>query len=280
MPTGTFGGTRRSLWGNKGKETAAGDFVWNGFIIGNQRLSTSADLLWGNAPAPSNDPSLYFETYDDFMQQASATASDYTTWTSMDDGGTGTNAFQDVSGGVFNIVTAAAQDDYHGIRSVAKSFLPLAGKPIWFEARYRVAEAATNKSAVIFGLVSAVTTGGLQAGTAGPLASYDGIVLWKDEASMAINFETSIAGTQATATALATSVTNTWTRVGFYCDGTATTANVTPYTDIGAGWVEGTTKTLTLSGLGQMYLIATVKAGAGAGAETLQLDYIKCRQVR
>jgi hypothetical protein len=56
-----------------------------------------------------------------------------------------------------------------------------------------------------------------------PLASYDGIVLWKDEASMAINFETSIAGTQNTATALATSVTNTWTRVGFYFDGTATT---------------------------------------------------------
>jgi hypothetical protein len=44
--------------------------------------------------------------------------------------------------------------------------------------------------------------------------------------------------------------------------------------------VEGTTKTLTLSGLGQMYLIATVKAGAGGNAETLQLDYIKCRQLR
>jgi hypothetical protein len=261
-------------------ETDLGGLSWQGTLIGGEPVSSSAALLWGNAPPNSADPSNYFETYDDFMQQASATASDYTTWTSMDDGATGTNAFQDVSGGVYNIVTAAAQDDYHGIRSVAKSFLPVAGKPIWFEARFKVAEAATNKSAWIFGLMGTVTTGGLQTGTSGPLASYDGIVLWKDEASMAINFETSKAGTQATATGLATSVTDTWTRVGFYMDGTATTANVIPYTDIGAGWVQGTTKTLTLSGLGQMYLIGTVKAGAGGAAETLQLDYIKCRQLR
>lgn len=241
---------------------------------------TPADL-WKQAPSPNeNDPSLFFTFFDDFLYQASATASEVNTWTSMDDGATGTNAFQNVSGGVYNIVTAGAADDYHGIRSVSKSWLFAAGKELWFEARFKVAEASTNKSAWLFGLMDTVTTGGLQTGTSGPLASYDGAVIWKDAASMAINFETSKTTTQATATALATVVTDTWTKVGFYFDGATTTGNITPYTDIGAGWVAGTTKQITLSGLNQMYLVANIKAGSGGDVETLQLDYIKCVQLR
>ncbi len=259
-----------------------GQFGVDGSLLVNGARATNAtaDPLWRSAwSLNDNDRSRFFVIEDDFLYPASATASIYG-WTSMDDSGTGTNAFQDVNGGVYNIVTAAAQDDYHGIRSVNKSFLFVAGKEVWMEARFKVAEAATNKSAWIFGFSSAVTTGGLQTGTSGPLASYDGAVLWKDEASMLINCETSKAGTQATSLALATSVTDTWTRVGLYFDGATTTGNVTFYTDIGGGWVTGPTKTLTLSALNQMYLIATVKAGAGAGAETLQLDYIKAMQTR
>jgi hypothetical protein len=66
----------------------------------------------------------YHQVFDDFNLPASATASDVMTWTSMDDGGTGTNAFQDVVGGWYNVVTAAANNDYHGLRSVNKTFTP------------------------------------------------------------------------------------------------------------------------------------------------------------
>lgn len=251
-------------------------------IVDGARVSNATQsALWRGAPSPNdNDPSRFHTFFDDFLYQASATASETNTWTLMNDGVTGTNAFQNASGGIYNIVTAAAQDDYNGIRSVSKSWLFEAGKELWLEARLRVSEASTNKSAWLVGLTDTVTTGGLQTGSSGPLASYDGAVLWKDEGSMAVNFETSKTTTQNTTSAIATSVSNTWTKVGFYFDGATTTGNVTPYVDIGSGWVAGTTKQITLSGLGQMYLVTTVKAGAGGNAETLQLDYIKVVQVR
>lgn len=251
--------------------------IWMGSRVAN----APPPDLWAGAPAPNdNDPSRAFLFFDDFLQQASATASAYAAYTAMNDAATGTPAFQNVAGGVYNLVTAAAQDDYSGIRTTAKPWLFAAGKELWLEARFKVAEAATNKSAWIFGLVDTVTTGGLQTGASGPLASYDGAVIWKDEGAMIANFETSKAGTQSTTSALGTVVTDTWTKVGFYFDGAATTANIFPYVDVGAGWVAGASKQITLSGLNQMQLIATIKAGAGGAAETLQVDYLKVLQLR
>jgi hypothetical protein len=99
---------------------------------------------------------------------------------------------------------------------------------------------------------------------------------------MSVDFETSNAGTQATAAAEATFVTNKWSRVGFYFDGTATTSVITPYYDMNeAGvWTAGTAKNITLAGLEEMHLVAGVKAGPSGNAETLQIDYIKCVQLR
>jgi hypothetical protein len=156
-----------------------------------------------------------------------------------------------------------------------------AGKKLWFEARFKLAEGTTNESAWWFGFTDTLTTGGFQANAAGPLASYDGALIWKDEATMDIDFETSNAGTQATTTAMATFVTDTWTRVGFYFDGTATTSVITPYCDVdGTGLVAGTAQNITLSGLEEMHLVFGVKAGPTAAAETLQVDYIKVVQIR
>ena len=191
-----------------------------------------------------------------------------------DDSGTGTNAFQDIAGGVYNIVTAAADNDYHAISTVAESWLFEAGAELWFEAGFRLAEATTNESTWWFGLTDTLTTGGMQANAAGPLASYDGALIWKTpETALTVNFETSNAGTQATTSAFATSVSNTWSRCGFYFNGAATTSVITPYFHNGTVWTAGTAQNITLSGLAEMHLVAGVKAGPTAGAETLQLDY-------
>lgn len=223
-----------------------------------------------------------FAFFDDFLNPASATASDYHAYTSNDDAGTGTNAFQDAAGGVYNVVTAAADNDYHAMSSVAENWLFASAKPLWFEARFKLAEATTNESAWWFGLTDTLTTGGFQANAAGPLTSYDGALIWKDEATMAVDFETSNATTQATTTAMATFVTDTWTRIGFYFDGTATTSTITPYYNVGGGWdlTKGTAQAITLSGLEEMHLVFGVKAGPTAAAETLQVDYVLCAQVR
>lgn len=269
--------SRGSLFGKLFYKGVDGSFVMN-----NRRVSNAgpgADF-WAQAPAPQLEPSLYYEIFDDFMNPTSGTASDAHTWTALTDGATGTPVFQDAAGGIFNVVTAAADNDYSAYSSYHEPFKFAAGKKLFFEARFKVAEATTNESAWWFGLSDTLTTGGFQADAAGPLASYDGALIWKDEATMLVDFETSNAGTQATTTNMATFVTDTWTKVGFYFDGTATTSRIFPYVDVGSGWVAGTSQAITLSGCDEMHIVYGIKAGPTAAAETLQVDYVRAVQLR
>lgn len=262
-------------------------------IIDGQQMTqgnfSPAGKIAGHLTMPSlgNNPSIQSIFFDDFLQQASATGSEYDVYTDMNDGATGTNAFQDANGGWLNVVTAAAADDYHGIRTLAKPWLFAAGKETWLEARFRVSEATTNQSAYIIGLMDTFTTGGIQAGTAGPLASFSGAIFYKNSTSMAMNFMTSNSTTQNKTTGIATTVTNQIAKVMYYCDGglvsgSTTVGIVTPLVDIGDGngWVKGASQNITFAALNQMALVASIKAGSGAAAETLQLDYLKVNSTR
>ena len=260
---------------------SAGDLSvqWDGTNL----TSGPATGLWAGCPSALDpNPMVAHHFFDDFNNPASATASDYHAYTSNDDAGTGTNAFQDAAGGVYNVVTAAGDNDYHAMSTVAENWLFVAGKKLWLEARVKVNEATTNESAWWVGLTDTLTTGGFQADALGPLTSYDGALIWKDEATMDLDFETSNAGTQLTTTAMATVVTNTWTRVGFYFDGTATTSVVTPYFSVNdaAGLTAGTPQNITLAGLEEMHAVFGIKAGPTAAAETLSIDYLKIVQLR
>lgn len=242
-------------------------------------------LLWGNAPVLNTraDLSLGYMFEDDFIYPATSAVSDVLAWTKASDGATGTPVFQDTAGGVFNVVTAAADNDYHAYSHPYEVFnAGLSGKKMWFEARFKLSEAATNESAWWFGMTDTLTTGGFQADTGGPLADYDGVLIWKDEASMEVDFETSNGTTQNTTSAMATFVSNTWTRVGFYFDGTATTSVITPYysVDGSSALAAGTAQNLTLASMTASKLVFGVKAGPGGGAETLQVDYIRAFALR
>lgn len=245
--------------------------------------SRTVSPVWLNG-APGDalaDPGYAFTLFDDFMHPVSTTVSDTTAWTVNSDGATGTPVFQDAAGGIFNIVTAAADNDYVGRSSVTQPFKFAAGKKLWFECEFKVAEATTSESSWAVGLSDTLTTGGIQANTGGPLASYDGAVMWKTpETAMTVNFETSNAGTQNTLSAFATSVTDVWQRAGFYFDGAATTSKVTPYFWNGTTWARGTAQDITLSGLEEMNVFWVIKAGPTAAAETFQMDWIKVTQVR
>ena len=242
--------------------------------------------LWGNAPVLNClvDPSLGFYFFDDFITQASATSSDYNVYTAVNDGATGTNAFQNVAGGIFNLVTAAADNDYSALTTTSEIFNLGLSKKVWFEARIKLAEATTNDSAWWVGMTDTTTTGGFQADALGPLADYDGCLFWKDEDTLSLSFETSNGATQNTGSAIASVVSDTWVRVGFYCDGTATTSVITPYYEVtgvsGAPMIAGTAKNLTLASMTASKLVFGVKAGPGAAAETLQIDYIRALQLR
>lgn len=239
--------------------------------------------LWRGAPMLATaDPAYAFGMFDDFVYPVTTAISDVTAWAVMSDGGTGTPVFQDAAGGWFNIVTAAVDNDYSAYKSVTQPFnFATAGKKLWAEMRFKVAEATILESTWWFGLTDTVTTGGMQANAAGPLASYDGALIWKEpETAMTVNFETSNAGTQSTLTAFATSVTDTVQRAGFYFDGAATTGTITPYFYNGTTYTVGTAKNITLSGLEEMNLVYGIKAGPSGAAETLQVDYVKCVQLR
>lgn len=267
-----------SMHGRRFGIAQTGELILDGSRISGPKRSE----LWQKAPAfDSTDPLTYFQMFDDFMYPATTAVSDVTAWSAVNDGATGTPVFQDAAGGIFNVVTAAADNDYAAYKSLAQPFLFAAGKELWFEARFKCSEATTNESTWWFGLSDTTTTGGMQANTSGPLASYDGALIWKEpETAMTVNFETSNAGTQNTLTAFATAITNTWHRCGFYFDGVATTSTITPFFHNGTSWTKGTAKNITLSGLEEMNLIYGIKAGPTAGAETLQIDYVKCVQLR
>jgi hypothetical protein len=274
--------TKQILTSLRGKRIGlaeTGELIVNGRVV-TVPSALAISPIWANCPAGDADP-LYTTFFDDFLNPASATASDYHAYTSTDDAGTGTNAFQDAAGGVYNVVTAAADNDYHAMSTVAENWLFAEGKPLWFEARFRLSEANTNESTWWFGLTDTLTTGGMQANAAGPLASYDGALIYKTpETALTVNFETSNAGTQNTLAAFATGISNTWHRAGFYFDGAATTSTITPYFHNGTSWTTGTAQNITLSGLEEMHAVFGVKAGPTGGAETLQVDYLKIVQLR
>lgn len=221
------------------------------------------------------------EIFEDFM---GGSVSQRNLLNTTSDGGTGTNAFRsDTKGGVLNIVTAAAGDDYHGFASALGSFDFVAAKAFWLIARFRLAEATTNEAAWWFGISSDLTTGGFQTGASGPLANYSGVMIWKDQATMTIDFESSNGVTQNTQNVIATAVSNTWTTVALKVDATATTAVVTAYYDIvgdGVLIAAANTVSLTRASLVPGALTFGVKAGPTAAAETLQVDFVRAIQIR
>jgi len=182
-------------------------------------------------------------------------------------------------GGVFNVVTAAVDNDYHAMVAQQKNFKFTVGKKAWFQARVKLAEATTSESTWWVGVTDTTTTGGIQANALGPLASYDGALFWKTpETAMTLNFETSNAGAQNTLSTFATSVTDTWTTVAFVWDGVSV---VTPYVAVNDSNTLVSYTPQSLSGsLAEMKVVFGVKAGPTAAAETLQIDYILMAQER
>lgn len=228
--------------------------------------------MWERCPglAASLDPTAFWHFYDECYKL------DTTIWTSVDDAGTGTNTVNGVHGGEVSIVTAASDNDYHVMKSVAQSFKFQAAKPLWAECRFSVTEANTDDSNWVFGFTSDVTGGFLQDNGAGTLSNYSGAVIYKVDGTMTFKFQTSNATTQNSTANAGTFVSATTYRVGmFFHPGDGTTGTVTPYID----GVAGTALNITLASLAAMNLVYGIKAG-GNNAETMKVDYIRAVGVR
>lgn len=227
--------------------------------------STGAIKLVQVAQSLSKPGVRPIEYFEDFVE-----ADANSRFTDTNDGGTGTNVLLDGQGGWLSVVTAAADNDYHLMSSGTEFVRMQASKPFFFEAKIRLTEANTDDANWVIGLSDTLTTGFLANDGGGPAASYDGAVFFKVDGTMAIQFETSNAGTQVTNANVAAFSSGTEYTLGISFEpGNGTTGNVIPYVN----GVAGTTHAITLSGLEEMHLIFGVKAG-GANAETLSVDYL------
>lgn len=220
----------------------------------------------------SINPLEIVEVADDFVAPIA-----FTPWTSLDDGGTGTNTIDAAAGGTISIVTAAAGNDYHLLFG-SKLFLPANHRPIWFSTRFK---AGTSAGMQYFGLSSNVTAT-LITDTTGVVVNTGSMALFYClPASLALGFMTSNSTTQTKQATVVTQVATQWYTASFHIDpGDGTNAVVTAmvYDETAGTRTVAAPQTLALASLAQMGVIFGVKS-AGA-AETLTFDYVRCCQKR
>ena len=226
--------------------------------------------IWANCPilAINADPSLATVFFDDF-HTFSTTGEE---WTIVEDAGAGgTDGIADEVGGVYNHYCDGDDNDEAYLATEGESWLMATGKPLWFEAKFTFTNSATTAGVWCVGIAD----GGGGANTmqdteAGPLASYDGFFFFKESGDTSISFESSLAGTQVTNTALVDFTSGTTYRVGVYYDGVTT---ITPYVD-DAAYTAHTMATNTSEG----NIFFGVKSNGAE--EFIAMDYIKCVQMR
>jgi hypothetical protein len=129
--------------------------------------------------------------------------------------GTGTRAVQQAVNGIFLITNGASDDDANFLQwssstlaTTADAWKFIAGKKLWFEARFKVSDA--TQSDFIMGLQITDTT---------PLAVSDGVYFRKDDGDANLDFVVTKDSTATTQTAFSTAADDTYMRLGFYYNG-------------------------------------------------------------
>ncbi len=243
-------------------------FKWNNTAQFLYLMEGAASGQWQNIPLNMLSQRSKFHTFYDEFYPGKDTPGNQTTvctYVSTDDGGTGTNDFDDTGNsvrGIFQVVTAAADDDYH-LMSTPEKFADL-GHIQWFEALVKLTEANDDDANWIVGTSAILTDGLLKPSGGGPPDSYDGMCFYKVDGGTDIHFEYSNGGSQ-TADQTWPFTSGAWHRLGWYHDNTL----VTPYVD----GVAGTAVVAQASGHDPGYLVFGVKAGDN-NAETLQIDFL------
>jgi hypothetical protein len=257
---------------------------WNGTNLtsGSSIAQSTNNGLWSGCPSAIDpDPYRYIYLFEDFNIGSTDADTPLAGWEEVDDGTTGTNAYSSTIHSCYNIVTAAANDDYHTLVSGGYPVDLVNNKAVWLEARFKLTEAATNQATWWFGFTSDVTTGGMQAAEAGPLATYDGAMIYKLGGALTVDAETSNAGTQDTETTIGTFVSGNWTRVGLHITAAATTGVMHVYMDPNdSGTMTAHSATMNITRAGLVPCRVVMGVNSGGSAETLSVDYIKVVQER
>jgi hypothetical protein len=225
-------------------------------------------LLYPSAFGPAGA----YEISDDFFGSTGL-------WTSVDDSGTGTNTYDDVLGGQISVKSAAADNDYHFLKTV-KAFKIAAGKTLGFTTRFSLTEASTNKANFVLGISSDASATLLGDDGAGPPSSYSGVLLFKVDGTMSVQVETSNGSAQTTEALMDFTSGNTY-QASFIVDtfDAIHARVVVSVLDENTGETASATHLVDLDSQAAAAAVFGVKAG-GSSAEVLKVDYVRAYQAR
>ncbi len=189
----------------------------------------------------------YFEDFDYY------TAAD---WTVTETDAGATQALADGDGGLLLITNTAADNDLVSLQKKGESFRFASGKPLFFEARFKVSDA--TQSDVVIGLQITDTT---------PLDVTDGVFFIKADGAATVNFLVEKNNTATTASAVATMADDTYIRLGFYYDGVSAVQYFVN------GSIAGSSVTTNLPDDEDMTITIAIQNGEAA-AKTMTVDYV------
>ena len=144
----------------------------------------------------------YFNDFDTYV------AGDWTITTTEAGTGSATEALTDADGGVLLVTNAAGDNDLDFFNKVGESFLFVAGKKLFFKARFQVSDA--TQSDFVMGLQITDTT---------MLAVSDGVYFQKDDGDALLDFHVTKDSTSTSGTGIATVADATYLTVAFAYNG-------------------------------------------------------------
>lgn len=224
------------------------------FSSGVTNVASSHPLGQFLAPAPTK-MHVYWNDFDTY------TAAE---WTVTETNASATEALTDGDGGLILLTNTATEDDILSMQKVGESFLPAAGKKMWFGVRFQCSDVTEND--IVFGLVKTDTS---------PLSHTDGIVFVCHDGDDYVDFVCTRNSTSNTTTALATLVDATWIELEWYFDG----VDKFYYYVNGALTGDMTYTTTTFPSDEVLTVTMHLEAGA-AGAKTMTIDWIYAAKER
>jgi hypothetical protein len=203
---------------------------------------------------PTLNSVVYFDHFTTFD------SGEWTITTTEAGSSSATEAIGTEAGGFLVITNDNADDDNDFLQLKGESFKFIAGKKLWFEARFKTND-ATESDIVM----------GLQITDTAPLDVTDGVFFIKADGAATVSFVVEKNNTATTTASVATLVNDTAIILGFYYDG----ANVLEYR-VNRDAV-GTVALTNLPDDEELTVSFGIQNGAAA-AKSLSIDYIRVEQ--
>jgi len=257
-----FGDTDKLIFGDGSDVTLQWDATR---LVG----ASAANPMWDGCPSPMdpNYKSQVFELFDDFLSfDPTAAVGDWPETVV----GTGTQArLADVAGGVLRLSCQATTDDAcEQMMFVSDPFKLAAAKTLWYETRVRITGDVQSEHS--FGLAAL----GEDLTAVADVLPQDGVSFSTQDASLAAALTASKDGTNTGAVAgVHTLVTAAWVVLGFKIVGLT---SITPYVN----GVAGTAAVATFCDNESLAPYFLVRNGDATTAQILDIDYVRCVQLR